>query len=219
MRPGFIGSFTPAVIQTEVTTPVTAPLPSDYWHVSNANYTASAYTPQQSITGSGGTTWGLNTTDTLYAVPFFVGRRGRTVTSLGGRWVTAPTAGAILKIGIYDVLPASAHNVYPQNLVASVEFALTGSTGVQTGALASSVNLPNGLYWIALSRRSGLAGTIRAINGNGFNQMAGRSPLQWTGATLNTYLQVTLPNASALPAPFAAGATIQSGNPPLLEVL
>lgn len=215
MRPGFINSFQPS--RDPVVQPL--PLPSDYWHVSNANYAASAYTPQQSITGTGAASWGLNTTNTLFAVPFFVGRRGRTVTALGGRWVTAPTAGAILKIGIYDVLPASAHNVYPQNLVASVEFALTGSTGVQTGTLSSPVNLPNGLYWIAFARRSGLSGTIRAINSTGFNQMAGRNPLQWTGSTLNSYLQVALLDASALPATFAAGATIQSGNPPLLEVL
>jgi hypothetical protein len=214
MRPGFINSFQPS--RDPVVQPL--PLPSDYWHVSNAKYTSSAFLPQQSYPFTGVGTWGL-AANTLYAVPFFVGRRGRTVTALGGRWVGAPTAGAILKIGIYDVLPASAHNVYPQNLVASVEFALTGSTGVQTGALASSVNLPNGLYWIAFARRSGSAGSIRAINSLGFNQMAGRNPLQWTGSTLNSYLQVALPDASALPATFAASATIQSANPPLLEVL
>lgn len=215
MRPGFINSFQPA--RDPVVQPL--PLPSDYWHVSNANYSASAFLPQQSYPFTGVGSWNLSTSNLLYAVPFFVGRAGRTVTALGARWVSAPTVGAILKIGIYDVLPASAHNVYPQNRVASVEFALTGSTGVQTGALASSVNLPNGLYWIAFARRSGSSGSIRALNSAGFNQMAGRNPLQWTGATLNTYLQVALPDASALPATFAAGATIQSGNPPLLEVL
>jgi hypothetical protein len=216
MRPGFINSFMPArdpVVQTP-------PLPSDYWHVSNANYAASAFLPQQSYPFSVAS-FGLNTINNLFAVPFFVGRLGRTVTALGARWVTAPAAGAIFKIGIYDVLPASAHNVYPQNRVASVEFTLTGSTGVQTGTLSSPVNLPNGLYWIAFARRSGLSGTIRCLNGGGFNQMAGRNPLQWTGSALgvNTYLQVALPDASALPATFAAGATIQTGTPQLLEVL
>jgi hypothetical protein len=215
MRPGFINSFQPA--RDPIVQPL--PLPSDYWHVSNAKYAASAFAPQQSLTGTGVNSWNLNSTNLLYAVPFFVGRRGRTVTALGGRWVTAPTAGAILKIGIYDVLPAAAHNVYPQSLVASVEFTLTGSTGVQTGTLASPVNLANGLYWLAFARRSGSSGSIRAINSGGANQTAGRSPLQWTGATLNTYLQVTLPDASALPSSFAAGATIQSGNPALIEVL
>jgi hypothetical protein len=215
MRPGFINSFMPA--RDPVVQPL--PLPSDYWHVSNANYAASAFLPQQSYPFTGVGSWGLNTTNLLYAVPFFVGRSGRTVTSLGARWVVAPTAGAVLKIGIYDVLPASAHNVYPQNRVASVEFALTGSTGVQTGTLASPVTLPNGLYWIAFARRSGSSGSIRALNSSGFNQMAGRNPLQWTGSTLNTYIQVALPDASALPATFAANATIQSGNAALLEVL
>jgi hypothetical protein len=215
MRPGFINSFMPS--RDPVVQPL--PLPSDYWHVSNANYAASAFLPQQSYPFTGASTWNLNTNNLLYAVPFFVGRLGRTVTALGGRWVSAPTAGAIFKIGIYDVLPASAHNVYPQSLVASVEFTLTGSTGVQTGTLSSPVNLPNGLYWLAFARRSGLSGTIRAINSLGFNQMAGRNPLQWTGSTLNSYLQVALLDASALPATFAASATIQSANPPLLEVL
>jgi hypothetical protein len=215
MRPGFINSFMPS--RDPVAQPL--PLPSDYWHVSNANYAASAFLPQQSYPFTGVGSWGLNTTNLLYAVPFFVGRSGRTVTSLGARWVVAPTAGAVLKIGIYDVLPASAHNVYPQNRVANVEFALIGSTGVQTGTLASPVNLPNGLYWIAFARRSGSSGSIRALNSLGSNQMAGRNPLQWTGSTLNAYLPVALPDASALPATFAAGATIQSGNPPLLEVL
>lgn len=214
MRPGFINSFQPSrdpVVQSP-------PLPSDYWHVSNANYAASAFLPQQSYPFSVGT-FGLNTINSLFAVPFFVGRRGRTVTALGARWVSAPAAVAIFKIGIYDVLPASAHNVYPQNRVASIEFSLAGSTGVQTGTLTSPVTLPNGLYWIAFARRSGLSGTIRALNGGGFNQMAGRNPLQWTGSTLNSYLQVALPDASAIPATFAAGATIQAGDPPLLEVL
>jgi len=214
MRPGFINSFAPTVIQT-----LPAPLPSDYWHVSNAKYTASSFVSQQSIPGSGSGAFGLNTINELFAVPFFVGRQGRIVTSLGGRWVIAPTAGGVVKLGIYDVLPASAHNVYPQNLVASVELTVSGSTGVQVGTLTSPVSLSNGLYWAVIAKKSGNLGSIRGISGAGANQVAGRNPLQWAGSTLNSYLRVTLPDASALPAEFASGATMQSGGAPIIEVL
>ena len=224
MRPGFIGSFTPAVIQTEVTMPVTAPLPSDYWHVSNANYAASPYTPQQSYIGTGGASYSLLNNQVVF-LPFFVGRRGRIVTEMGLRLVNPPTVPAGAKLGIYSCLPASAYNVYPQNLVASVTVSFTNTTGRQVASLLSPVSLPNGLYWIALGR-TGNAVTCRAINTTGFQLTAERNPLQWssTSPTLgNTRLVLSLLNTSPLPVDAAAivlagGLTMATANNPQVEI-
>jgi hypothetical protein len=218
MRPGFINSFIPAVIQTGGAQPL--PLPSDYWHVSNGSYSSSAFAPQQSVAQDLAGTAPNPIADGIWAAPFFVGRMGRTISALGARWTSAPATGAIIKLAIYDCLPATARDVYPQALVASVELTLANVTGVQTAALASPVSLPNGLYWIAVARRSGLQGQVARLNGaTGNNQTAGRNPLQWTGATINTTLLGTLLDASAMPATFPAGAAINSGAPVQFEVL
>lgn len=216
MRPGFINSFQPSRDPAAAVTP----LPSDYWHVSNGSYSSSAFAPQQSVASG---LQGYSPTPVangIWAAPFFVGRLGRTVSALGARWTSAPATGAIIKLAIYNCLPATARDVYPQALVASVELTLANVTGVQTAALASPVSLPNGLYWIAIAKRSGLLGSVAGLNGStGSNQTAGRNPLQWTGATINTTLLGTLLEASAMPTPFPAGAAINSGAPVQFEVL
>lgn len=199
--------------------PPPAPLPSDYWHVGNGSFDAAPYTPQQSIPGTSTTTFPM--VHALFAVPFFVGRRGRTVSAIGAHWTVLPAAGAIRKFAIYDCLPPASNNVYPNALKASAELTLVAALGVQTVTFASPVFLPNGLYWIAYGVRSGLGGQVRALNSSGQNQVAGRSPLQWTGATINTALlgtTVELPNGSAMPTPFPANATLTSGLP-MFEVL
>jgi len=216
MRPGFINSFIPAVIQTAQP----LPLPSDYWHVSNGSYSSSAFAPQQSVAQGLQGVSPDPVANRIWAAPFFVGRLGRTVSSLGARWTSAPATGAIIKLAIYDCLPATARDVYPQALVASVELTLANVTGVQTAALASPVSLPNGLYWIAVAKRSGVQGLVAGLNGGtGSNQAAGRNPLQWTGATNNTTLLGTLLEASAMPATFPAGAALNSSPPVQFEVL
>lgn len=221
MRPGFINSFIPAVIQTGGAQPL--PLPSDYWHVSNGSYSSSAFAPQQSVAQDLTGTSPSPVANGIWAAPFFVGRLGRTVSALGARWTSAPAAGAIIKIAIYSCLPATARDVYPQARVASVEVTLANVTGVQTAALVSPVSLPNGLYWIAVARRSGLVGQVTSLNpsagGTGSNQTAGRNPLQWSGATINTTLLGTLLEASAMPATFPVGAALNSGAPVQFEVL
>jgi hypothetical protein len=219
MRPGFINSFTPS------RDPVPPnPLPSDYWHESNANYTSSPYAPQQSYIGTGGASYSL-VSDQVVFLPFFVGRRGRTVTQMGLRLVAAPTVPAGAKLGIYSCLPASAYNLYPQNLVASATVSFTNTTGRQVAAL-SPVSLPNGLYWIALGRTTANAVACRAINATGFQLTAERNPLQWNSAspTLgNTRLVLSLPNASPLPVDAAAivlagGLTLATNNNPQVEI-
>jgi len=217
MRPGFINSFAPAVIQTESTQPI--PLPSDYWHLSNADYTASPYTPQQDYIGTGGSSYGLALNGVVF-LPFFVGRLGRIVTEMGLLLTVAPTLPAGAKLGIYDCLPASAYNVYPQNLVASVTVTFAASTGRQVATLASPVSLSNGLYWIAVGRTAN-AVTCRAINANGFALTAERNPLQWNATTptaSNTRLVLSLPNASQLPATAPAGLTLSTANNPQVEI-
>jgi len=215
MRPGFINSFMPS--RDPVVQPL--PLPSDYWHVSNADYTGSAYAPQQSYIGTGGANYALATNQVVF-LPFFVGRLGRTVTEMGLLLVAAPTLPAGAKLGIYDCLPASAYNVYPQNLVASVTVSFVAAAGRQVAPLASPVSLSNGLYWIAVARTSN-AVTCRAINGTGFALTAERNPLQWNSAspTLgNTRLVLSLPNASPLPATAPAGLTLATTNNPQVEI-
>jgi hypothetical protein len=201
--------------------PVTpAPLPSDYWHVSNADYTGSAYAPQQSYIGTGGSNYALATDEVVF-LPFFVGRLGRTVTEMGLLLVTAPTLPAGAKLGIYDCLPASAYNIYPQNLVASVTVSFVAAAGRQVAPLASPVSLSNGLYWIAIGRSSAFASVCRAINSTGFALTAERNPLQWNSAspTLgNTRLVLSLPNASPLPATAPAGLTLATTNNPQVEI-
>lgn len=217
MRPGFINSFAPAITQTESTQP--SPLPSDYWHVSNADYTASPYTPQQSYIGTGGASYGLGLNEVVF-LPFFVGRLGRTVTEMGLLLTVAPTLPAGAKLGIYDCLPASVYNVYPQNLVASVTVSFTAATGRQVAPLASPVSLPNGLYWIAVGRTAN-AVTCRSINATGFALTAERNPLQWsatTPTTANTRLVLSLPNASPLPATAPAGLTLAATDNPQVEI-
>ena len=216
MRPGFINSFMPS--RDPVVQPL--PLPSDYWHVSNADYTASPYTPQQSYIGSGGATYGLGLNEVVF-LPFFVGRLGRTVTEMGLLLTTAPTLPAGAKLGIYDCLPATAYNVYPQNLVASVTVSFAAATGRQVAPLASPVSLPNGLYWIAVGRSTINTVICRALNGTGFALTAERNPLQWnatTPTTANTRLVLSLPNASPLPATAPAGLTLATTNNPQVEI-
>jgi len=190
-------------------------LPSDYWHVSNDKYSAAYFVPQISA-GVAASSFSVST-GTLYAVPFFVGRSGRIVTQLGAAWSVAPTAGAVIKLGIYSVLPPASHNVYPQQLLASLEISLTATTGIKTGTLPVPLTLNNGLYWMAFARKSGTTGSIRAVSGTaqtrGFNQAAGRNPLQWTdpGNIINGYLQATLADADPLPSSFIS-ASASSGN-------
>ena len=201
------------------------PLPSDYWHESNANYTSSPYAPQQSYIGTGGASYSL-VSDQVVFLPFFVGRRGRTVTQMGLRLVAAPTVPAGAKLGIYSCLPASAYNLYPQNLVASATVSFTNTTGRQVASL-SPVSLPNGLYWIALGRTTANAVACRAINTTGFQLTAERNPLQWqsgvTSTLGNTRLVLTLPDASPLPVDAAAivlagGLTLATNNNPQVEI-
>lgn len=191
------------------------PLPSDYWHVSNASYASSAYAPQESSIAGGSTALAVTV---LTAVPLFVGRLGRTITALGARYSSLPGAGAIVKLAIYDCLPPASNDVYPQNYVAGVELTLTASVGVQTANLASPVLLPNGLYWIAVAPRSGSQGQIRALNESGLNQVAGRNPLQWTGAVINSSLVGTLTNALPMPTTFPSGAAMNASKP-MFEVI
>jgi hypothetical protein len=203
----------------QIAFPLPAPLPSDYWHVSNDKYSASVYAPQQGPVSLGTASYSVPT-GSIVAAPFFVGRRGRTVSALGAYFTNTPTAGNQFKIVIYDCLPPADHNVYPQNLVASAVVTLTANIGVQTAALVSPVTLPNGLYWIVCGRLSGAGGqNILAFNGTGANFLAGRSPLQWNVNTLQTLLTAVLANATPLPDPFSAGATTLTTSNPLFEVL
>jgi hypothetical protein len=200
--------------------PVPAPLPSDYWHESDANYTSSPYAPQQSYIGTGGASYALSTNQVVL-MPFFVGRRGRTVAEMGLLLTAAPALPAGAKLGIYDCSPASARDIYPKNLVASVTVVFTNTTGRQVASLVSPVTLPNGLYWIAVGRNSANAVNCRSINSTGFALTAERNPLQWssTSPTLgNNRLVLSLANASPLPAsiPTFDGVTVTlatSANP------
>lgn len=221
MRPGFINSFQPS--RDPVVQPL--PLPSDYWHVSNADYTASPYTPQQSYIGTGGTSYSLVGNQVVF-LPFFVGRLGRTVTEMGLRLVNAPAIPAGAKIGIYSCLPASAYNLYPQNLIASVTVSFTNTTGRQVASL-SPVALANGLYWIAVGRTTVNTVTCRAINSTGLQLTAERNPLQWqagpTSTLGNTRLVLSLPDALPLPVDAAAivaagGLTLATNNNPQVEI-
>lgn len=194
-----------------------APLPSDYWHVSDGNYSSNKYLPQ--LSSGGGSSTYSTTTNVARAAPFFVGRQGRTVTAIGVYFSSAPAAGRVLKLAIYDCLPASQKNCYPQNLVASVSFTPSATAGVQFANLASPVDLPNGLYWIAIGQGTASSLQIFATNSTGENSAAGRNPLQWTTTTPNSMLSVALSDASAFPATFPAGATMVSLSIPLFEVL
>jgi hypothetical protein len=220
MRPGFINSFVPSRDPAPPN-----PLPSDYWHESNANYTSGNYAPQQSYIGTGGGGYSLGLNEVVF-LPFFVGRRGRTVTEMGLRLTAAPTVPAGAKLGIYSCLPASAYNLYPQNLVASATVSFTNTTGRQVASL-SPVSLPNGLYWIAVGRTTGNAVACRAINSTGFQLTAERNPLQWqsglTSTLGNTRLVLSLPSASLLPVDAAAivlagGLTLATNNNPQVEI-
>ena len=203
--------------QSPVIPPEINPLPSDYWHVSNARYSASAYAPQPVFIGTGVASVSTSS-NTIRAVPFFVGRLGRTVSALGVTFVTAPGAGRVLKVGIYNTLPPSNHNVYPQSLVASVSFAPVNSATTQSASL-TPVELQNGLYWIVYGQGTASSMTFAALNTASNNSTAGRNPLQWTTTTLNTILSVALPDASVMPSTFPAGATMVSSSIPLFEVL
>lgn len=203
--------------------PSTAPLPSDYWHESNASYTSSPYVPQQSYVGSSGGTFTL-TANTVFFLPFFVGRLGRTVTEMGLRLTNVPTLPAGVKMGIYSCLPASRYDIYPQALVASITVNFTATTGRQVASLPTPVELSNGLYWVAVGRTSNNSVTCRANATTGFALTAERNPLQWnTTGSGYTRLELTLPQASPLPVDDgdivdAGGLTPVSVNSPQVEM-
>lgn len=199
----------------ELPNPAGPPLPWDYWHNSTDSYDVNPCTLQpDDLAGTNPAIMSISANDTLYAMPFFVGRLGRIITKLGSDWTTAPSSGSVMKFGIYSVLPPSAHDIYPKNLLTSVEFSLSGTTGYQSGLLPSPLVLENGLYWIAFARKSGASATsMRCSSGGAW--FAGRNPL----GRSNAFLSISLANATALPSVFGAGAAIVTTLPsPLIGV-
>lgn len=195
-----------------------SPLPSDYWHESDGNYTANQYGTQPSVTGTGAASYSTSS-GFMDATAFFVGRLGRTISSLGVEFVSAPGTGRLLWLGIYDCLPPSSHNVYPQALRASASFIPANTPGVQRVVLPSPVELLNGLYWIAFKQGNASGLQWRAMNSVGANTLAGgRGPLQWNTTTLNSVLRASVLNGDPMPATFPAGATMLSLPVPNFEV-
>jgi hypothetical protein len=155
--------------------------------------------------------------NTVYAMPFFVGRLGRQVSALGVVVTSSP--GGVVKVGIYDVLPPLEYDVYPRNLVLSANIDVS-ATGLRTAS--ASKFLENGLYWLVLGKQSGNQQfkAHHVLSGANFESAVGRSPLQWaSGSSINRFLSLGLTNASPLPERFPTGAVVYSSYMPTILVL
>lgn len=140
----------------------------------------------------------------LKAWPLIIGQ-SITFNSLKSE-VTSAVGSTTYRFGIY--LDSSG---YPGALVANTDLAAYDSTGtgVKTGTPGSNVTLTPGLYWIVINSNG--APTLRANPISALPTVLGISPnLGGSGAGTN-YSLVETYNASALPNPYTAGATIEGG--------
>lgn len=123
--------------------------PWDYYHVG----AASGLSVSVFSRGTGSNAHQFGTTQPgaaeLSASPFWVGRTGLTITSLGVR-ASAVSAFATVSVelGVFDNAPLSDRSIYPRNRLAvgTVSYVTTSEVGLKRVNIAP-LELSEGLYW------------------------------------------------------------------------
>lgn len=154
------------------------------------------------------TTTGSPTANTIDAVPFACGGN-LTVSSLLVELVSGGSNGSA-RLGIYR--NTSPGVLYPTTLVSQLEFSFLGTdAGYTGGSLPASVNLDDGLFWLAIL--PSVSKTMRTrlfSSGSNTPRMLLGYPFQVASPFLNVVPLKSITRAATygpLPATFPAGGT------------
>jgi len=152
-----------------------------------------------------GTTTGSPTANTIDAVPFACGGN-LTVSSLLVELVSGGSNGSA-RLGIYR--NTSPGVLYPTTLVSQLEFSFLGTdAGYTGGSLPASVNLDDGLFWLAIL--PSVSKTMRTRTFQISGQNLPRMLLGYPSTFVNQPPLKSITRAAAygpLPATFPAGGT------------
>lgn len=190
--------------------------PYDWWHRApnatlNPVFNDRFIGESAGVLGSGAVANGSEVPDVLWTKLFFVGDLGVKIARMSIFINGGGSPQNQARLGIYDVSPPSARDLYPKNLV--YDFGVTPSWPLSAvsgpslqstaDAPAGAVALTPGYYWMACVL-SGVAGNVTAE----YRMSGANCPLGVDPSTFVPYIGFRTPHVfGALPATFPAGAT------------